>query len=151
MILAKKHALCRVFLSPKTGIVDCELSVTHMLDMGLDDVYQIELQDISGYIKVARTLRHREQRLEEIIDIVAHGIVTVNQQGLITKFNPAAEKVFKKPRGQLLNAPFYSFLVEFPRHTGHLQTTDKKIHMFMLTHEDENQTLVEFTGLMWPK
>ena len=94
MILAKKHALCRVFLSPKTGIVDCELFVTHMLDMGLDDVYQIELQDISGYIKVARTLRHRGQRLEEIIDIVAHGIVTVNQQGLITKFNPAAEKVF---------------------------------------------------------
>ena len=94
MILAKKHALCRVCLSPKAGIVDCELSVTHMLDMGLDDVYQIELQDISGYIKVARTLRHRGQRLEEIIDIVAHGIVTVNQQGLITKFNPAAEKVF---------------------------------------------------------
>ncbi len=94
MLLAKKHALCRVFFLPKAGIVDCELSVTHMLGMGLDDVYQIELQDISGYIKVARTLRHREQRLEEIIDIVAHGIVTVNQQGLITKFNPAAEKVF---------------------------------------------------------
>ena len=115
-----------------------------MLGMCLDDVYQIELQDISGCMKAAWTLSDCEKRLEEIIDTVADGTVTVNQQGLITTFNPAAEKFLEKRR-QLLNAPFYSLLTDFRRHIDHSQTTDKKIHEFMLIHENESQTLVEFT------
>ena len=67
--------------------------------MCLDDVYQIALQDISGYMKAAWTLRDREQRLEEIIDTVADGIVTVNQQGLIITFNLAAEKFLENKKG----------------------------------------------------
>ena len=55
-----------------------------MLGMCLDDVYQIELQDISGYMKAAWTLRDREQRLEEIIDTVADGISSL----LISKVWP---------------------------------------------------------------
>jgi PAS domain-containing protein len=67
--------------------------------MCLDDVYQIALQDISCYLKAAWTLRDREQRLEEIIDTVADGIVTVNQQGLIITFNLAAEKFLENKKG----------------------------------------------------
>ena len=42
-----------------------------MLGMCLVDVYQIELQDISGCMKAAWTLPDCEKRLEEIIDTVA--------------------------------------------------------------------------------
>ena len=141
-----------VFLSlPKAGTIDCELSVTHMTDAGLDSVYQIELHDISGYMKASRTLRDREQRLEEIIDTVADGIVTVNQQGLITTFNPAAEQIFKKSKGLVLNTCFYNLLPNFPQHTIDTQTRDKTFHELMLTHEDESKTLVEFTGRLRPK
>ena len=83
-----------------------------MLDTCLDHVYQIELQDISGCMKAVWTLPDCEKRLEEIIDTVADGTVTVNQQGLITTFNSAAEKFLEK-KGSYLTLPSIAFLPTF--------------------------------------
>ena len=83
-----------------------------MLGMCLDDVYQIELQDISGCMKAVWALPDCEKRLEEIIDTVADGTVTVNQQGLITTFNSATEKFLEK-KGSYLTLPSIAFLPTF--------------------------------------
>ena len=84
-----------------------------MLDTCLDDVYQIELRDISGCMKAVWTLPDCEKRLEEIIDTVADGTVTVNQQGSIITFNPAAEKFLENKKGSYLTRPTIAFLTTF--------------------------------------
>ena len=63
-------------------------------------------------MKAVWTLPDCEKRLEEIIDTVADGTVTVNQQGLITTFNSAAEKFLEK-KGSYLTLPSIAFLPTF--------------------------------------
>jgi hypothetical protein len=73
--------------------------------------------------------------LEEIIDTVADGTVTVtititiNQQGLITTFNPAAEKFLKNKKGSYLTIPSIAF---FPTFIG-IQTIHKQLINFFMS------------------
>ena len=59
-----------------------------------EDTYIIEARNLTEQLKSARALRAREQWLEGIINTVADGIVTVDRNGIVQTFNPAAERIF---------------------------------------------------------
>ena len=59
-----------------------------------DDCYLLEVRDVTGHLRSARQLRQREQRLEGIINTVADGIISLDENGGIIAFNPAAEGIF---------------------------------------------------------
>jgi diguanylate cyclase (GGDEF)-like protein/PAS domain S-box-containing protein len=71
--------------------IDVELWVKNL---DRDNVYILEAHDMTDHLRAARALRLREQRLEGIINTVADGIVTVDDEGIIQTFNPAAESIF---------------------------------------------------------
>ncbi|MBI4969912.1 MAG: diguanylate cyclase [Rhodospirillales bacterium] len=81
------------FLRHDQTEVDVELWVSHA-DSGPPPLYLIEARDVSAHLRAARALHDREKRLEGILNTVADGIITINKQGLIESFNPAAEKIF---------------------------------------------------------
>jgi len=73
--------------------IEVEMWVENLGAAG-EDTYIIEARNISEQLKSARALRAREQWLEGIINTVADGIVTVDRNGLVQTFNPAAERIF---------------------------------------------------------
>lgn len=74
--------------------IDVELWVDS-IDGPQSEVYAIEARNITAHLRAARALRSREQWLEGVINTVADGIVTVDHQGIVQSFNPAAERIFK--------------------------------------------------------
>ena len=52
------------------------------------------VRDISERKETENNLRNSEARIRAIVDTVIDGIVTINSQGLIQTFNPAAQKIF---------------------------------------------------------
>ncbi len=56
--------------------------------------YMLEARDITERVRSAEKLRDREQRLRGIMDTVADGIISIDEDGIIHSFNPAAEVIF---------------------------------------------------------
>ncbi|MBL6933063.1 MAG: diguanylate cyclase [Rhodospirillales bacterium] len=73
--------------------VEVEMRV-EALDFEGETTYMLQATDITQHLRTARALRSREQRLEGILNTVADGIITINDDGGIQTFNPAAEKIF---------------------------------------------------------
>jgi len=81
--------------------VEVEMWVTALMsDEGKE--FLIEARDITGHLKAARALRAREMRLEEILNTVADGIITLDEEGKIESFNPAAENIFGFPKSEAI-------------------------------------------------
>ncbi len=49
-----------------------------------------------------KMMRHREQRLRNIIENAADGMITISQEGYVTSFNPASERIFGYKAGEIL-------------------------------------------------
>jgi diguanylate cyclase (GGDEF)-like protein/PAS domain S-box-containing protein len=81
------------FLRRDQAEVDVELWVSRASSEE-PPLYLVEARDVSAHLRAARALHDREKRLEGILNTVADGIITINKQGLIESFNPAAEKIF---------------------------------------------------------
>jgi len=65
--------------------------------------FYVLVHDITEYKTLERKLRDSEQRLRAIVDTAADGIITVDLQGVIRDFNPAAERMFRRTAAQVLN------------------------------------------------
>src|SRR5918912_1251756 len=50
-------------------------------------------------------LQEREQRLRAVLNSVADGVISVDDQGLIESFNPAAERIFGSPARSIVGQP----------------------------------------------
>jgi diguanylate cyclase (GGDEF)-like protein/PAS domain S-box-containing protein len=73
------------------NVLDVEMWVSELPQI---DRFMIEVRDITSHIRAAKTLRSREQWLEGIINTVADGIISIDDQGDIRSVNPAAEQIF---------------------------------------------------------
>jgi len=93
-VFAEDDQIISLKLVGKEGkVVEAEMWVTALMsDEGRE--FLIEARDITGHLKAARALRSREARLQEILNTVADGIITLDQEGRIESFNPAAEAIF---------------------------------------------------------
>lgn len=72
--------------------IDVEISV---IPFGPDpSTYMMEVHDITAQLQSANEIRDREQTLRGIMQTVADGLITIDEDSIIQSFNPAAEDIF---------------------------------------------------------
>ncbi len=64
--------------------------------------FQAVIQDITRRKESEEALRIGEERLRAILDSMVDGVIVLDKDGAVTLFNPAAEKIFKRPPGEVL-------------------------------------------------
>ncbi len=72
--------------------------------------------------KTVEALRESEARLRGILDNTVEGMITIDEQGVILSFNPAAERIFGYPADEVLGRNV-SLLMPSPyraEHDGHI-------------------------------
>ncbi len=115
-VFAEEHSAVSIKLARCDGAaLDVELSVT---SVGQNDVFLLEIHDITEHLRAARALRLREQRLEGIINTVADGIITVDDRGLIQSFNPAAESIFGFHQDEVIGRNIRTLIPNAPLNAG---------------------------------
>ncbi len=84
------------------GTLDVEISVRPFggADDGGPGSFVMDARDVTAERQAARSLREREQRLRGIMESVAEGIITTDEDGVIASFNPAAERIFGWPASE---------------------------------------------------
>ena len=101
-VFAKDESVISIKLNRPDGVeVEAEVWVTQ-LDFPGEDIYLVEAHNITNHMRAARALRSREQRLEGIINTVADGIISLDDNGTIRSFNPAAETIFGFSKDEVL-------------------------------------------------
>jgi PAS domain S-box-containing protein len=63
-------------------------------------------------------LRQAEERMRSVVDHVIDGIITIDEGGSIQSFNPAAERLFGYPAGEVVGRNVKALMPE-PYHGGH--------------------------------
>ena len=88
-------------------VVGCAVSI-------LCEAFQ---REIRNRCKTQERLRASEERLEAILGSAMDGIISVDEQQLITFFNPAAEKMFKCSADEVMGQPLDRFIPQRFRST----------------------------------
>jgi len=131
------------------AIVDAILWV-HRRNEGTGTVseYLVELHDISGHMRATKILRDREQKLNQIIATVADGIVTIDEDRLITTFNPAAEQIFSETADQVLGTSIVDLVPDLASALTDGQTadTDGLMRETYIERGNDEVVLAEFVG-----
>jgi diguanylate cyclase (GGDEF)-like protein/PAS domain S-box-containing protein len=119
-------------------LVDVDLRAT---PTGAEGDLVVWCADLTERIRVATTLRDREERLQGIMNVVPDGIVTIDEKGIIRSANPAVYQVFGYAPGELIGRNV-SILMPEPhagRHDQYLRnyrkTGDK--HIIGVTGREE--------------
>ena len=80
--------------------------------------------NLQGPLRVERFLKglpgtpESEERMRSVIDHVVDGIITIDAQGTVTTFNPAAERIFGYAAAEIINQNIKMLMPE-PYHSGH--------------------------------
>ncbi len=84
--------------------------------------------DITEIKNAERALRESEERFRMIIEASKDGMIAINKKGLITIFNPAAEKIFGRASREMLDQPFGLLMPESLRedHRGYVTSFFEK-------------------------
>ena len=64
--------------------------------------YEGSLEDITTRKEAEHSLRESEARKGSILNSALDAIITINDRGRITEFNPAAEKIFGRARAEVM-------------------------------------------------
>lgn len=91
------------------------------------------IHDITRRKQDEEALRESEARMRAIFDNAVDGIVTIDEHGIIERFNPAAERMFGYTKAEVIDKNV-SMLMPSPYHEAHdgylahyLQTGEKRI------------------------
>jgi PAS domain S-box-containing protein len=100
---------------------------TFPLDLGVSEMYLGEtrmftgtLRDLTERKKAEQALWESETRSKEVLSYAACGIITIDEQGVIESFNPAAEKLFAYKTSEILGTNI-KFLMPEPYQSEHDQ------------------------------
>ena len=98
--------------------------------------------ELMGFVQVIRdmteqrardyALREAEERMRSVVNHVIDGIITIDERGLVESFNPAAEKTFGYPAGEVVGRNV-SMLMPEPHHSGH----DGYLANYFRTHQSK--------------
>ena len=83
--------------------------------------FGVLLRDVTGQARARETLAASEAQLSAVVDTASDAIISVNAEGRITLFNPAAERIFGLPAAGMLGQPLESLLPEGARQHHRLQ------------------------------
>src|SRR5439155_18323324 len=73
--------------------------------------YEGSLEDITMRKDAERALRESEARKGAILNSAIDAIITIDERGRITEFNPAAEKMFGRVRAHVVNQELAEVLI----------------------------------------
>ena len=99
-----------VLIDHLAAALERPLSVREVMAIGLllDDAIAAAVVMFVAHDE--RKIGEAEQRIREIMDAVADGIVVVDDRGIVIMLNPAVERIFGSPSSQLLGKPFQSII-----------------------------------------
>lgn len=88
----------------KDGIrIDVSLSIAPILDRAGRPIYASTItRDITTSKRAQRALRESQRRMQAILEMTVEGIITIDEQGHIESFNPAAERIFGFAAGEVI-------------------------------------------------
>lgn len=73
---------------------------------GLPEVFSGSMIDVTAHHEATAALAARERQLQEMVDSALHAIVTIDPEGIVTEYNPAAERLCGYPRAEVVGRPF---------------------------------------------
>jgi len=88
-----KKVPCK-FLDAKGTALDVEISAIPFHVRGERQATMLVARDVTGIKKANEAIVAREQRLRQIMDTVADGILSCDEKGVVESFNSAAEEIF---------------------------------------------------------
>ncbi len=106
---------CRVpikFMRADGSSFDAEVAVVLYREEGEADAVMVVARDITERNRAIRAVLQREERLRQIMETVAEGILSIDEQGLVESVNPAAQAIFGFPTAELLGGPVARLLPE---------------------------------------
>ncbi len=89
----------------------------------------ITFVDLTERLLLEKSLKQSKDHLEAIVDSAVDAILTVDDQGVIARLNPATERLFGYPREQMLNKPVVSFLTKCAGEQPHQASAIQKLPM----------------------
>jgi PAS domain S-box-containing protein len=106
------------------------LSVGETKRAGEESIFVGIIHDLTGRERVERELRESAARLRAVVDTAVDGVILIDSDGTILKFNPACEKLFKYRDEEVLGQNVRMLMPE-PYRSGH----DGYIRNFLATGE----------------
>jgi diguanylate cyclase (GGDEF)-like protein/PAS domain S-box-containing protein len=121
-LAAEQSLFSLKLINASNNVLDVEMWVSELTS---SDHTMVEVRDITGHIRAAKSLRSREQWLEGVINTIADGIISLDDQGEIRSFNPAAEQIFGFSADEMIGKNLRVLVPEENAATGPGQDTER--------------------------
>ena len=111
--------------------------------------HMIVSHDVTEDVAAAEALAERAESIRAILDTVVDGIITIDNNGIILTFNPAAERMFGMRRQDAIGESFNT-LIAGHHHTNHPQYITSYLSSRMKSGKERELTAVKADGTVFP-
>ena len=111
--------------------------------------HMIVSHDVTGDVAAAEELAERAESIRAILDTVVDGIITIDNNGIILTFNPAAERMFGMRRQDATGKSFNT-LIAGHHHTNHPRYIASYLSSRMKSGKERELTAVNADGTVFP-
>ncbi|MEH6354921.1 MAG: PAS domain S-box protein [Marinobacter sp.] len=88
------------------SLIDVSITISPLIDEhGIVTGVSKIARDITARKQIERELQRSSQLVKAVVDTVADGIITIDNQGIVHSFNCAAEKMFGRTEAQTIGQP----------------------------------------------
>jgi PAS domain S-box-containing protein len=109
--LVRDYQILRIVLIDHlTAVLDRPLLVREVMAIGLLLDEAIAAAVVMYVAHDERKIGEAEERIREIMNSVADGIVVIDDRGIIDMLNPAVERIFGIPAKEMLGRPFQALI-----------------------------------------